>query len=79
MKRTTPPCGNAGPATGGPPRLAFSIDDIVRLTSLGRTTVYKLIAENQLTLIKVGRRSLVTAEAWQQCMDNLSKKGDQND
>jgi len=79
MKRKSSPCRDADQPMGGAARLAFSIDEIVQLTSLGRTTIYKLIAENQLTLIKVGRRSLVTVDAWQKCVDQLSKKGVPNE
>ena len=75
MNRKPSPCRDAAQPMGGTARLAFSIDEIVQLTSLGRTTIYKLIAENHLTLIKVGRRSLVTAESWQHCVDQLTKKG----
>ena len=69
MKRNTSPCGNADQPTGGSERLAYSIEELARLTSLGRTTIYKLISETKvLALTKVGRRSLVTAESWQRCL-----------
>lgn len=42
---------------------AYSIDDACRITSLGRTRLYQLIAEGRLTVRKIGRRTLVPASA----------------
>ena len=40
--------------------VAVSINDTVRLLSLGRTKVYDLINDGTLKTTKVGRRTLVT-------------------
>jgi excisionase family DNA binding protein len=41
--------------------VAYSIKDTCRFLSIGRTFCYRLIAEKKLHLVKLGRRSLVTA------------------
>lgn len=43
-------------------RLAYSVAEVREVTGLGRTTIYKLINDNSLPSIKVGRRRLVKAE-----------------
>ena len=43
------------------PPLAYSIKDVTELLGLGRTTVYKLIDEGQLTRIKIGARALISS------------------
>lgn len=40
-------------------KVAASINETVDLTGLGRTTVFRLIKENKLRTVKVGRRTLV--------------------
>ena len=76
MKPNSSPCGNEQQSRGEPERLAYSIEELARLTSLGRTTIYKIIFEKkELELVKVGRRSLVTAAAWQRYVDQMSKNG----
>lgn len=43
--------------------LAYSIAEACRVTSLGRTRIYELVKERKLDLVKLGRRSLITAES----------------
>lgn len=43
--------------------LAYSIAEACRVTSLGRTRIYELVKEEKLHLVKLGRRSLITAES----------------
>lgn len=43
--------------------LAYSIRDASRVSSLGRTRIYELINEKRLRTIKLGRRTLITAES----------------
>lgn len=48
-------------------RLAYSISEACKLTSVGRTTLYAAIKTGDLKIHKVGRRTLVTASdlsAW---------------
>lgn len=44
------------------PPLIYSIEDVQRVTSLGKTSIYKLIGEGALKTIKIGRRTGVLAE-----------------
>lgn len=41
--------------------LAYSIADACRVTSIGRTRLYVLIAEGRLEVRKIGRRTLIPA------------------
>jgi excisionase family DNA binding protein len=43
--------------------LAFSVNDFCTLVSLGRTTVYGLIADGKLASVKVGNRRLIPRES----------------
>jgi excisionase family DNA binding protein len=43
--------------------LAFSINDAARALSLGRTSIYAMIADGRLEAFKLGRRRLVKAES----------------
>jgi excisionase family DNA binding protein len=54
-----------------PTRLAYSISEACRLLSVGRTTIYRAIKSGQLKTCKIGRRTLVTAEALQLWLGNL--------
>jgi excisionase family DNA binding protein len=44
-------------------RLAYSINETARLLSLGRTSIYAMIADKRLDTFKLGRRTLVRAES----------------
>jgi excisionase family DNA binding protein len=43
--------------------LAYRVNDFCRVSGLGRTTVYSLIAEGKLAAIKIGGRRLIPREA----------------
>ena len=43
--------------------LAYSINDACRVSSLGRTRLYELIAEGRLEVRKIGNRTIVPAES----------------
>ncbi len=43
--------------------LAFSINDTAKVLSLGRTSIYAMIADGRLEAFKLGRRRLVKAES----------------
>jgi len=43
--------------------LAFSINDTAKALSLGRTSIYAMIADGRLETFKLGRRRLVKAES----------------
>lgn len=42
-------------------RLAYSINETARTLSLGRTSIYAMIADGRLEAFKLGRRTLVKA------------------
>lgn len=46
-----------------PQRLAYSIQDAVRVSSLGRSTLYRAISAGRLKVTKVGGRTLIPADA----------------
>jgi excisionase family DNA binding protein len=54
------------------PKAAYAIADICEQLSLGRTTVFAEIKKGNLKIVKVGRRSLVTAEELARYMQRLS-------
>lgn len=49
--------------------IAYSIADAVRVSSIGRTRIYQLIAEKRLEVRKVGKRSLIPADSLRRLID----------
>lgn len=41
--------------------MTYSINDVIALLGLGRTTVYKMISEGRLRRVKVDARTLIPA------------------
>ena len=54
-----------------PTRLAYSIYEACGLLSVGRTTLYSAIKKGDLKTCKVGRRTLISAEALQLWLETL--------
>lgn len=50
-------------------QLAYSINETAKALSLGRTSIYALIAEGRLEVFKLGRRTLVKAESVRRLVD----------
>ena len=46
-----------------PPPLAYSIKEAVRISSIGRTSLYALINDGRLKTTKVGGRTLINAQS----------------
>ncbi len=48
-----------------PPKIAYSIKEAVAATSLGRTTLYKMLADptSPLKAVRVGGRTVIPAES----------------
>ena len=44
-------------------KLAYSIQEVCGLLSIGRTTLYALIGQGDLTVLKIGRRTLISAKS----------------
>lgn len=49
--------------------LTIRITDAAKALSIGRTTIYKLIADGTLQTIKVGRRRLILTQSIRQLCD----------
>lgn len=45
------------------PRIAYSINDACRASSLGRTTIYAHIAAGRLKAVRIGGRTLIPADS----------------
>ena len=43
--------------------LAYSVKEACRVSSIGRTRLYQLIAEGRLEARKIGRRTIIPAES----------------
>jgi len=44
-------------------KFAYSINETARALSMGRTSIYAMIAEGRLDAFKLGRRTLVKADS----------------
>lgn len=53
-------------------RLSYSIDEAALLTGLGRTTIYKLIAQGDLRSCKIGRRRILRSIDLEHFINQLS-------
>ena len=52
-------------------KMAFSVDEAAMRAGLGRDSIYSALRSGQLRGVKAGRRTLVTADALRQYLDNL--------
>ena len=50
-------------------QLLHTIEQTRELLACGRNTVYNLVRKNELTMIKMGRRSLITDESIREYID----------
>lgn len=55
-----------------PEPLAYSVSDACRVSSLGRTRLYQLIAEGRLEVRKIGKRTLIPAASLRALIDGQS-------
>lgn len=53
----------------------YSITDVVEITGLGRTSIYKAIKDGGLTAKKFGNRTLIPAASLDAWIDNLPEMG----
>ncbi len=58
--------------------LSYSINDIVRLTNIGRTKIYEAINRGELTAKKYGQKTLVLHEDLTNFLNNLSQYNNKN-
>ena len=60
------------------PKRAYSIPEVCRTASIGRTRLYSEISEGRLKAVKVGRRTLIRAEdldTWLRSLGNSPRGG----
>jgi excisionase family DNA binding protein len=50
-------------------KLAYSINDTARALSLGRTSIYAMLADGRLEAFKLGRRTLIKADSIRRLVD----------
>ena len=56
------------------PRAMYTFDECVQRGGPARSTLYKLIGEGRgPEVVKIGRRSYITAEAWDEWLRNLPR------
>ena len=65
-------------ATVGPDPLLLTIREAAALLSVGRTTVYELIAEGELETVHIGRSVRVPADAARSFVARLRRSQHQN-
>jgi excisionase family DNA binding protein len=53
------------------PFVAYPVNEAAKLIGLGRTKLYEAISDGSLRAVKLGRRTLVPADALQQFVDAL--------
>lgn len=56
-------------ATRNTEPLAYSVNEACRVSSLGRTRLYELIAEGRLRARKIGNRTLIPASSLRALID----------
>lgn len=42
--------------------MAYSIDDVTRVATIGKTTIFAAIRDGHLRAVKIGRRTLILAD-----------------
>jgi excisionase family DNA binding protein len=55
----------------------LSIDQVCEHLNLGRWSVYRLINQNRLKSVKIGKRRLVSASAVRAFVEKLEQEGDE--
>lgn len=55
-------------------RLAYSVDDVVRLLGTNRSAIYKAISSGQLRSFKIGRRRLISRRAIKEYIRTLEEE-----
>jgi excisionase family DNA binding protein len=60
---------NAEPHDVAPRRLAIRIPEAIRITGMGKTTIYGLIASGDLAVIKIGRVTLIPVASLEELLE----------
>ena len=56
------------------PILAVTIADACRITGIGRSTLYELVADGRLPLAKIGRRSVIPFPALRDLISQATRQ-----
>jgi excisionase family DNA binding protein len=56
-------------------RLLLDYEEAGDALNVGRTTIYKLVAAGEITPVKIGKRSLVTADSVRAYVARLASEG----
>ncbi len=56
------------------PKRLYEVQEVITITSLGRTSIYKAIGEGLLVAKKYGKKTLVTAESLESFIASLPTK-----
>jgi excisionase family DNA binding protein len=56
------------------PRFAMSVEEVAHAAGVGRTTVFEEIRKGRLNALKVGRRTIITVEAFNAWLNSLPKR-----
>lgn len=71
MKQETSPAGRGQP-------LAYSVTDACRISSLGRTSIFKLIKDGRLRVRRIGSRTLILADSLRELIEGAGAAGSQD-
>jgi len=63
-------------ATAAPLQLLLSIEDAARVLAIGRTSMYRLIAQGEVEVVHIGSRCLVKASSLARFVDQLKGSSD---
>jgi excisionase family DNA binding protein len=50
-------------------KLAYSVSEVCRETTFGKTKIYELIAAGKLDARKIGRRTIITGESLERLIE----------
>lgn len=59
-----------------PERITVRIKEACRLTGIGRSKLYELIAEGEIDIVKIGAMTLVPIESLRGLIDSARRRGD---
>lgn len=60
------------PSDPNTPKLAYSINEACKASSLGRTTIYAHIGANRLKAVRIGGRTVIPAESLHALINGVS-------
>jgi excisionase family DNA binding protein len=57
-------------------KACYSVNDVLKILSLSRTTLYKLVARGELSPMKIGRKTLFSAADISTLLTKLQREAD---